>query len=211
MITAMSWPRKMPLRRTLGKSTFNSMVRRLTVIYQANVSLLFYVAHCVLGSATWKRRSSIFSALKYSMKCIHWMCYKCRWKLELQLNLICLMHCVRPICRFARVVGPKLNWGGGSIHFELFKFTFVDMVLQFMGFRSYFVFLSKFFNTRLERASKWNMKHNYDLSSHNGSQFQFRAAHILNIFLLQTLPSNDLFTSSSLSFWTKTNESSWTS
>ena len=138
MITAMSWPRKMLLRRTLRRSTFNSMVRRLTVIYQPNISLLFYVAHCVLGSATWKRRSSIFSVLKYSLKCIHWMCYKCRWKLKLNLN--CLMHCVRLICRFAWVVGPKLNWGGGSIHFESFKFTFVDMVLQFMGLGSYFVF-----------------------------------------------------------------------
>ena len=145
MITAMSWPRKMLLRRTLRRSTFNSMVRRLTVIYQPNISLLFYVAHCVLGSATWKRRSSIFSVLKYSLKCIHWMCYKCRWKLKLNLNLNCLMHCVRLICRFAWVVGPKLNWGGGSIHFESFKFTFVDMVLQFMGLGSYFVFLSIFF------------------------------------------------------------------
>ena len=86
-----------------------------------------------------------FSALKYSLKCIHCMCYKCRKRLKLNLNLNCLMHCVRPICRFAWVVGPKLNWGGGSIHFELFKFTFVDMVLQFMGLGSYFVFLSNFF------------------------------------------------------------------
>ena len=138
----MSWPRKMLLRRTLGRSTFN--FRQLMVIYQPNISLLFYVAHCVMCSATWKRRSSIFSALKYSMKCIHCMCYKCRWKLKLKLNLNCLMHCVRPICRFAWVVGPKLNWGEGSIHFELFKFTFVDTVLQFMGFGSYFGFLSIF-------------------------------------------------------------------
>ena len=69
------------------------------------------------------------------------------------------MHCVRSICRFAWVVGPKLNWGGGSIHFELFKFTFVDMVLQFMGLGSYIVFFIEIFlrilnNTRLERASK---------------------------------------------------------
>ena len=158
-----------------------------------------------------KERFNFFSTEIFDEVHSLYMCYKCRWKLKLKLSFNCLMHCVRLICRFAWVVGPKLYWGGGSIHFELFKFTFVDMVLQFMGFRSYFVFLSKFFNTRLERASKWNMKHNYDLSSHNGSQFQFRAAHILNIFLLQTLPSNDLFTSSSLSFWTKTNESVWTS
>ena len=88
------------------------------------------------------------------MKCTHCMCYKCRWKLKLNLNLNCLMHCVRPICRFAWVVGPKLNWGGGSIHFELFKFTFVDMVLQFMGFGSYFGFLLNFFEEFLTQGLK---------------------------------------------------------
>ena len=49
---------------------------------------------------------------------------------------------------------PKLNWGGGSIHFELFKFTFVDTVLQFMGFGSYFGFLLNFFEEFLTQGLK---------------------------------------------------------
>ena len=152
----------------------------------------------------------ICSALIYSMKCIHCMCYKCRWKLKLKLDLNCLMHCVRPICRFARVVGVQNSIGAG----RLYSFRVIQIYICWHGtaiygiwklFRFFIEIFWRILNTRLERASKWNMKHNYDLSSHNSSQFQFRAAHILNIFLLQTLPPNDLFHSSSLSFWTKTN------
>ena len=99
-----------------------------------------------------------------------------------------------------RVIQIYICWHGTAIYGigKLFRF-FIEIFWRILN------------NTRLERASKWNMKHNYDLSSHNGSPFQFRAAHILNIFLLQTLPPNDLFTCSSLSFWTKTNLSSWIS
>ena len=152
MITAISWPRKMLLRRTLRRSTFN--FRRLMVIYQPNISLLFYVAHCVMCSATWKRRSSFFSAMKYSLKCIHCMYYKCRWKLKLKLNLICLMQCVRPICRFARVVGVQNSIGAGRLYsFRVIQIYICWHVTAIYGIWKLFRFFIEFLTQGLTGLS----------------------------------------------------------